>query len=152
MGYVDFNFQLEHDDSKSVPSYIFTLYDEMICWKSSKQHTVADTMCEVEYIAAADATKKVFWVRKFISELGVVPSINGLVLLYCDSTRAIAQAKEPKSHQRTKYILYWYHLVYEIVDRGDVELLKMMKKKIWLTLSLKLSGPKSSMITSEKRY
>ena len=37
--------------------------------------------------------------QKFIIELGVILSIDGPVLLYCDSSNAIAQAKEPKSHQ-----------------------------------------------------
>ena len=72
---------------------------------------MTDSVCEVEYIAASDVAKKVVWLRKFISELRVTPSINGSVLLYCDSFNAIAQAKEPKSHHRTKHILYRYQLV-----------------------------------------
>ena len=59
----------------------------------------------------------------------MVPSINGSILLYCDNTGAIAQAKEPKSHQRIKHILCCYHLVPEIMDRGDVELQKIDGKK-----------------------
>jgi hypothetical protein len=45
-----------------------------VSWKSSKQDTVAVLMTEAEYIAASEATKKVFWIRNFVSELGVVPS------------------------------------------------------------------------------
>ena len=62
-------------------------------------------------------------------ELRVTPFVNGLVLLYCDSTGAIAQAKEPKSYQCTKYILHRYHLVYEITDRDDIELQKIDGKE-----------------------
>ena len=69
------------------------------------------------------------WLRKFIGELGVAPSLKHPVPLYCDSTGAIAQAKEPRAHQRTKHILRRYHLVREIVDRGDIELLKIDGKK-----------------------
>ena len=90
---------------------------------------MADSTCEVEYIVASDATKKVVWLQKFINELRVVSSLDGPVLLYCDSTGAIAQAKEPKSHQRTKHILYCYHPVWEIVDRDDVELQKIDGKE-----------------------
>ena len=60
---------------------------------------MADSVCEVEYIAALDATKKVVWLKKFITELGVAPSLDSPILPYCDSTDAIAQAKEPKAHQ-----------------------------------------------------
>ena len=59
---------------------------------------------------------------KFITGLDVVPSIANPVDLYCDKNRAIAQAKEPKSHQRTKHILLRYHLVREIVERRDVKI------------------------------
>ena len=100
-----------------------------MCWKSSKQHTVADSVCEAEYIAASNAAKEAVWLRKFLSELGVTPTLDGPVLLYCDSTGAIAQAKEPKAHQRTKHILPRYHLVREIVDRGDVDLQKIDGKE-----------------------
>ena len=55
--------------------------------------------------------------------------VDRSVLSYCDSTGAIAQAKEPKSHQYTKHILGRYHLVREIVDRGDIELQKIDGKE-----------------------
>ena len=76
---------------------------------------MSDSVCEVEYIAASDATKEVVWLQKFFTELGVTLSIDGPVLLYCDSTGAIAQANKPKSHQHTKYILHRYHLICEIM-------------------------------------
>ena len=99
MGYIDFNFQSDRDDSKSMLGYIFILNVRAVCWKSFKQHTVADLVYEVEYIVASDAVKKAVWLRKFITKFGVAPSIDGPVLLYCDSIGAIAQTKEPKAHQ-----------------------------------------------------
>ena len=66
---------------------------------------------------------------KFINELGVAPSLDGPILLYYDSTGAIAQAKEPKAHQRMKHILRLFHLVWKIVDRGDVDLQKIDGKE-----------------------
>ena len=59
---------------------------------------MADFICEAKYIAASDAMKEAVWLWKFIDELGVVPSVDGSILLYCDNTGAIAQAKEPRSH------------------------------------------------------
>ncbi|KAI5410099.1 hypothetical protein KIW84_055544 [Lathyrus oleraceus] len=67
--------------------------------KSSKQDTIADSTTEAEYIAASSAAKEVVWIKKFISELGIVPSIMDPIGLYCDNNGAIAQAKEPRSHQ-----------------------------------------------------
>ena len=77
--------------------FIFTLNGGAIWWKSFKQHTVADSVCEVEYVAASDAAKEAVWLKKFNTELGVAPSLIGPVLLYCDSSGAIAQAKESLS-------------------------------------------------------
>ena len=64
--------------------------------------------------------KRVFGLKNFIQELDVVPSINEPVVVFCDNNGAIAQAKEPRSHQRSKHILRRYHLIREIIDRGDI--------------------------------
>ena len=94
-------------------------------WKSFKQETVADSTTEAEYIAASEAVKEVVWIRKFVSELGVVPSASSPVDLYCDNSGAIVQAKEPRSHQKSKHILRRYHLIREIIVRGDVKICKV---------------------------
>ncbi|KAK8610748.1 hypothetical protein V6N13_081904 [Hibiscus sabdariffa] len=75
--------------------------------------------------SASEATKEIVWIKKFITELEVIPSISDAVDLYCDNNGAIAQAKEPKSHQRSKHILRRFHLIREIIDRGDVEICKV---------------------------
>ena len=66
-----------------------------VSWKSSKQYTIADSTTEFEYIAAFKTAKEAVWIRKFISRLGVVPSILDPIELHCDNNGAIAQAKEP---------------------------------------------------------
>ena len=91
---------------------------------------MADSICEAEYIATSDTVKKVVWLWKFIGELEVASSVDGPILLYCDSTGAIAQVKKLKFHQRTKHILHRYHLIREIVDQGDVDFQKIDEKKI----------------------
>ncbi|KAL0402135.1 UNVERIFIED_CONTAM: hypothetical protein Slati_4243400 [Sesamum latifolium] len=56
--------------------------------------------------------------KNYIKELGVVPSIATVVIV-CDNNGAIAQAKEPRSHHRSRHILRHYHLLREMVSRGD---------------------------------
>ena len=96
-----------------------------VSWKSSKQSTVADSTTEAEYIDVAEAAKEAVWIRNFISELGVVSSVAGPIKLYCDNDGAISQAKEPRSHQKSKHVLRKYHLLREIVGRNDVEVCKI---------------------------
>ncbi|KAK2357253.1 secreted RxLR effector protein [Trifolium repens] len=128
-GYTDASFASDKDDSKSISGYVFTLNGGAISWKSSKQATVADSTTEAEYIAASEAAKEAVWMKKFISELGVVPSIKDAVPLLCDNNGAIAQAKEPRSHQKSKHILRRYHLIREIIERGDVKIEKVDGKE-----------------------
>ncbi|KAI5419048.1 hypothetical protein KIW84_043303 [Lathyrus oleraceus] len=103
----------------------FLIYGGQEDWKSSKQDTVADSTTEAEYIAASSAAKEVVWIKKFISELDIVPSIVDPIGLYYDNNGAIAQAKKPRSHQRSKHILRRYHLIREIIDRGDVKICRV---------------------------
>ncbi|XP_071905726.1 secreted RxLR effector protein 161-like [Coffea arabica] len=98
-GYTDARFQSDKDDYKSQSGFIFTLNGGVVCWKSSKQDTTADFTTEAEYIATSEATKEAVWIKTFVTELGVVPTIVDPVTLYCDNNGAIAQAKEPRSHQ-----------------------------------------------------
>ena len=81
-----------------------------------------DSTIEAKYIVASDVAKEAVWIKKFINELGVVPSIADPVHLYCDNNGAIAQPKEPRSHQRSKHVLRKYHVIREIICRNDVKI------------------------------
>ncbi|KAL0453691.1 UNVERIFIED_CONTAM: Retrovirus-related Pol polyprotein from transposon TNT 1-94 [Sesamum latifolium] len=118
-GYSDASFQSDDDDAKSQSGFVFNLNSGVVAWKSSKQDTTADSTTEVEYIAASEAAKEAVWMKNYIQELGVVSSIVEPVVIFCDNNRAIAQAKEPRSHHRSKHILRRYHLLREMVSIGD---------------------------------
>nr|GEW40534.1 zinc finger, CCHC-type [Tanacetum cinerariifolium] len=62
--------------------------------KSAKQSIFTTSSAEAEYIVAFDASKEAVWVRKYISGLGVVPTIEEPISMYCDNTGAIAIANE----------------------------------------------------------
>ncbi|KAL3626856.1 hypothetical protein CASFOL_029263 [Castilleja foliolosa] len=124
-GFTDASFQTDKDDFRSQSGYVFCLNGGAISWKSSKQSTTADSTTEAEYIAASEAAKEGVWMKKFISELGVVPSAAKSVVLYCDNSGAIAQAKEPREHHKSKHVLRKYHLLREIIERGDIEICKI---------------------------
>ena len=81
-GYTDASFMKDLDDFKSQSRYVFTLNGGAMSWKSSKQNTIADSTIEVEYIAASEALKEGYWIKKFVTELGVVPSTKDPMELY----------------------------------------------------------------------
>jgi len=76
-----------------------------VSWKSSKKAMMANSMIEEEYIATSKVVKEFIWMKKFFSELGMVPPIGGSIPLLCDNIGVITQAKEPRSHQKSKHIL-----------------------------------------------
>ena len=96
--YTDTNFQTNKDDFRSQSSYVFCLNGGAVSCRSSKQDTVADSTTEAEYIAASEAAKEAIWIKKFITGLGIIPSISDPVNLYYDNNEAISQAKELISH------------------------------------------------------
>jgi hypothetical protein len=113
-GYTYASFQINTDDSKLQFDFVFCLNEGAVSWKSSKQD-----------IAASKATNKAVWIRNFVSELGVVPDASNSMNLYYDNSEAIVQAKEPRSHKKSKYVLRRYHLICEIINQGDVKVYKM---------------------------
>ena len=124
-GYTDASFQTDHDDLKSQFGYLFILNGGAVVWKSFKQSTMADSTTETEYIAASETAKEAVWIRKFVEDLGVVPSVAGPIALHCDSTGAIAQAIEPRSHSKSKHVLRKYHLIREIIQRNEIVIEKI---------------------------
>ncbi|KAL0295361.1 UNVERIFIED_CONTAM: Retrovirus-related Pol polyprotein from transposon TNT 1-94 [Sesamum radiatum] len=104
-GYSDASFQSDDDDAKSQSGFVFKFNDGVVAWKSSKQDITADSTTEAEYIAASEAAKEAVWMKNYIQELDVVPSIAEPVVIFCDNNGAIAQAKEPRSHHRSNTFL-----------------------------------------------
>ena len=86
---------------------------------------MANSTTEAEYIAASEAAKEGVWIRKFVIELGVVPSAHDPMELLCDNNGAIAQAQEPRSHQKNKHIQRRFHLIRQFVEEGDVNICKI---------------------------
>ena len=99
---------------------MFILNEGAVYWNSSEQPTTIYSMIEAEYIAVSDAAKEAVWLKKFIIDLGIVPTISSPILLLCDNNGVIAQAKEPRSPQMFKHTLKRLHMIREIVVRGDV--------------------------------
>ncbi|KAL0457931.1 UNVERIFIED_CONTAM: Retrovirus-related Pol polyprotein from transposon RE1 [Sesamum latifolium] len=118
-GYSDASFQSDDDDAKFQSDFVFKLNGGVVAWKNSKQDTTVDSTTEAEYITTSEAAKEAVWMKNYIQELGVVPSIAEPVVIFCDNNGAIAQAKKPRSHHLSKHILRRYHLLKEMVGRGD---------------------------------
>ena len=107
---------------------MFTLGGGAITWRSAKQSCVADSTMEAKYVASSEAAKVAVWLRNFLLDVKVVPSLQSAIVIYCDNSRVAANAKEPRAHSKDKHIERKYHLIREIVRRGDVVVTKIASK------------------------
>ena len=124
-GYTDSYFQTDKDSRKSTSGCVFTLNGGSVVWRSVKQSCITDFTIEAEYVAASEAAKEAVWLRKFLIDLEVVPEADEPIILYCDNSGAVANSKEPRSHKRSKHIECKYHLIRDIVERGDGDVQKI---------------------------
>ncbi|GJV05019.1 hypothetical protein Tco_1338588 [Tanacetum coccineum] len=104
---------------------MFLVYGGAVDWKSAKQSIFATSSAEAEYIVAYDASKEVVWVRKFIYGLGVVPTIEKPISMYCDNTGAITIANESGITKGARHFRAKVHYLREVIEFGDIKLEKV---------------------------
>nr|GEY69770.1 putative retrotransposon protein [Tanacetum cinerariifolium] len=92
--YTDAGYLTDADDLKSHTGYVFVLNGGVVNWNSTKQSIFATSSTDTEYIATFDASKEAVWIQKFISGLGIVPTIEEPISMYCDNTGAITIVKD----------------------------------------------------------
>ena len=104
---------------------MFTLGGGAISWRSVKQSCIADSTMEAEYVAACEAAKEAIWLKKFLSDLGVVRMEQVPITLFCDNSGVVAQSKDPRNYKKGKHIKRKYHIIQDIVTHGDVVVAKI---------------------------
>nr|GEU58766.1 retrotransposon protein, putative, Ty1-copia subclass [Tanacetum cinerariifolium] len=75
---------------------------------------------EAEYIAASKAVMEAIWIRKFISGLGIVPTINEPIRMFCDNSNALHFSNEPGVQKGARHYHRRYHYVRESIALGEM--------------------------------
>jgi hypothetical protein len=123
--YVDASFDTDPDDSTSQTGYVFMFNGGAVSWESCKQHLMAQSTMESEYMAASEAASEIVWLHKFIIEIGVFSSMGDPVDILCDNTTTIANTKELRAHSVVKHILQHYQVIIDYVKDGKVRVCKV---------------------------
>ncbi|KAJ9547435.1 hypothetical protein OSB04_019978 [Centaurea solstitialis] len=63
--------------------------------------------------------------RSTLQHLMLQKKLSGPIDIFCDNLGAVAQAKEPREHHKSRHVLRKYHLIREIIGRGDVRICKI---------------------------
>ena len=108
------------ENRHSTTGNVFIMAGGPISWLSQKQSTVALSTTEAEYIALSSAAQEVVWLKQLFQDLqedGKQP-----ITVMEDNQGAIAMAKNPVVHRRTKHIDIRCHFVCEQVEKGNLQL------------------------------
>jgi hypothetical protein len=119
VGYCDSDLAGDIDTSKSTSGALFFLGDCPVSWQSVKQRVVALSSCEAEYIAATTAATQALWLARLLGEL--LGRRTEAVELRVDSKSALALAKNPVFHERSKHIRIKYHFIRSCIEDGSVK-------------------------------
>lgn len=123
--YTDASLQTDRDDCKSQSGNVFVLNGGAIAWGSGKQSVVAQSSTESEYIAASDAAREAAWIKKYVDDLGVVPTIQDPLVIICDNESTIAIANDAMSQKRTRHIHRRFNYIRDEVERGEFDIRKV---------------------------
>jgi len=88
-------------------------------WSTKKQHTVAMSTAEAEYVAAASYCAQLLWMRQQLKDSGID---TGCIPIFCDNTSAINIAKNPCQHEKTKHIDIHHHFLRDNVEKGLISM------------------------------
>jgi len=91
-----------------------------ISWRAKKQTTVALSTIEFEYHALSPVIKEAIWLQNLLKDLYMAKYTPKVI--NCDNQGAIALAKNPTHHARTKHIEIELHFIRDHVKHGTIEL------------------------------
>nr|GEU74102.1 putative ribonuclease H-like domain-containing protein [Tanacetum cinerariifolium] len=93
------------------------------CYTDAGYVTDADDLkSQTTYVFVLNEGAEVVWIRKFISGLGIVSTIEGPISIYCDNTGAIAIAKDDGVTKGARYFHTKVHYLRETIKLGDVKI------------------------------
>ncbi|PKU59584.1 Retrovirus-related Pol polyprotein from transposon TNT 1-94 [Dendrobium catenatum] len=92
----------------------------LISWSIKKHVTVAKSSTEVEYRALSAATSEVLWLRRLAEELQMQQ--NSPTTIHCDNISAIAIAKNPIFHARTKHFEIDFQFICQHISNGNIRI------------------------------
>jgi len=118
--YSDADWGGDPDDRHSTTGNLFVMAEGAISWVSKKQAVVALSTSEAEYIVLSFVTQEAVWLRRLLTDLGAAPTKP--TVLMEDNQGAIAIARNPVAHARTKHIDIHYHYVREALHEGAIDL------------------------------
>ena len=112
----DADFAGDKVTKRSTTGVIAIFADGAVSWTSQLQKTTALSTTGVEIIAASEAAKELFWLKRLLSEL-LSDFARRTPVLYIDNTKI---TKNPEYHKRSKHIEVQHFHVRERYVNDDI--------------------------------
>jgi hypothetical protein len=137
VGYSDSDFAGCLDTDRFTSGYVFKLAGWAISWSSSKQTVITSSTMYAEFVACYEVVGQAMWLKKFVSDLRVVDSIERPLKLYCDNKPAILYAHNNKKTKTAKHINIKFYVMKEKIQDQTISLEHISTKKIITDLLIK---------------
>lgn len=107
---------------RSSQGYVFQLFNGVIDWKATKQHTVTTSSTEAELLALSLAAKETQWWTRFFDSIDFDPGHQTTV--QCDNTQTIRLLTEnaPKLATKLRHVDIHNHWLRQEIREGRLRL------------------------------
>jgi hypothetical protein len=130
VGYSDSDFVGCLDTDRSTSGYVFKLAGGAISWSNSKQTVMTSFTMYAEFVACYEAVGQAMWLKKFVSGLRVVDSIERPLKLYCDNKPVVLYAHNNKKTKAAKHINIRFYIVKEKIQDQTISLEHISAKRM----------------------
>jgi hypothetical protein len=137
VGYSDSDFVGCLDTDRSTSGYVFKLAGGAISWSNSKQTVMTSFTMYAEFVACYEAVGQAMWLKKFVSGLRVVDSIERPLKLYCDNKPVVLYAHNNKKTKAAKHINIRFYIVKEKIQDQTISLEHISAKRMIADLLMK---------------
>jgi hypothetical protein len=124
-GYSDLDWAGEKD-RRSVSGYAWFYGKCLVDWGSKKQHCVALSSTEAEYVALTTCLQSGLALRSSILQIG--QSVSSPSITRCDNEGAISLSSNTSHHSRAKHIDIKFHFIRSHIEAGTFEIVHVRSK------------------------
>src|SRR3954468_23942021 len=119
VGFCDADYAGDRIERKSTSGSCQFLGSHLISWYSKKQATIALSTTEAEYVAAADCSTQMLWMKSQLEDYQIYESN---IPIFCDNTSAICLSNNSILHSKAKHIEIKHHFIRDYVQKGVISL------------------------------
>ncbi|SGY35039.1 BQ5605_C002g01719 [Microbotryum silenes-dioicae] len=139
-GYSDANWGACLTTLQSTMGYAFILSGAAIAWCSKREHRVAKSTTDAEYLSLSYASGDAIHLSELLSKLGA--PVPGPVVLYGDNQGSLALAQHPTNHQGSRHVCISEHYVRKRVAEKEIKVRYIATGDMFADIFTKALGPK----------